>query len=66
VRRWEEGQKFSSIDRMKITRNADNTYSYRRESVNRLWEDKMYFFPIPQLELLKNDNLTQNPGYEGK
>ncbi len=64
VRRWKEGQKLSSIDRMKITRNADNTYSYRRESVNRLWEDKMYFFPIPQSELLKNDNLTQNPGYE--
>lgn len=64
VRRWKEGQKFSSIDRMKITRNADNTYSYKRESVNRLWDDKMYFFPIPQSELLKNDNLTQNPGYE--
>ncbi len=49
---------------MKITRNTDGTYNYNRETQNRLWDDKMYFFPIPQAELLKNDNLTQNPGYE--
>jgi hypothetical protein len=64
VRRWKEGQKFSKIDRMKITRNSDDTYNYTRQTVNRLWHDRMYFFPIPQSELLKNDNLTQNPGYE--
>jgi len=64
VRRWKEGEKFKRIDRMKITRNSDGTLDYTRQTVDRLWQDKMYFFPIPQSELLKNDNLSQNPGYE--
>lgn len=51
VRRWKEGDKyFKSIDEMKITRNADNSYSYNRVTVSRQWNDKMYFFPIPQSE----------------
>lgn len=64
VRRWKEGDKyFKSIDEMKITRNADNSYSYNRVTVNRQWNDKMYFFPIPQSEIAKNPNLNQNPGW---
>lgn len=64
VRRWKEGDKhFKSIDQMKITRNPNNTYSYSRVTVNRQWDDKMYLFPIPQTELAKNTNLTQNPGW---
>lgn len=64
VRRWKEGDKhFSSIDEMKITKNANNSYSYNRVTVNRQWDDKMYFFPIPQSERAKNTNLTQNPGW---
>ncbi|MDR0430290.1 MAG: RagB/SusD family nutrient uptake outer membrane protein [Tannerellaceae bacterium] len=63
VRRWKEGEKFRSIDRMRITRNADGSYTYTRSTQNRIWEDKMYLFPIPQAERLKNSNLTQNPGY---
>lgn len=64
VRRWKEGDKyFKSIDEMKITRNADNSYSYNRVTVSRQWNDKMYFFPIPQSEIAKNPNLNQNPGW---
>ena len=64
VRRWKEGDKhFKSIDEMKITKNADETYTYTRKTVNRKWDDKMYFFPIPQTERMKNPNLTQNPGW---
>ena len=63
VRRWKEGDKhFSSIDAMKIYKSGDS-YSYRRVTVNRQWDDKMYFFPIPQSEKAKNPNLTQNPGW---
>ncbi|MDR1340366.1 MAG: RagB/SusD family nutrient uptake outer membrane protein [Prevotellaceae bacterium] len=29
----------------------------------RYWDDKMYFQPIPQVEIDKNRALTQNPGY---
>ncbi|MDR0939012.1 MAG: RagB/SusD family nutrient uptake outer membrane protein [Mediterranea sp.] len=64
VRRWKEAaETFSAIDEMKITRNADDTYTYTRQTVARQWNDKMYFFPIPQSELTKNPNLTQNAGW---
>lgn len=64
VRRWKEGDKhFSSIDQMKITLNADGSFTYTRQTVNRQWDDKMYFFPIPQTEKTKNPNLGQNPGW---
>ncbi|MBP5278368.1 MAG: RagB/SusD family nutrient uptake outer membrane protein [Prevotella sp.] len=65
VRRWKEADKyFKNIVEMKLTKNADGTINYRRQTVSRQWSEKMYFFPIPQSELLKNPNLTQNPGWE--
>lgn len=65
VRRWKEADKhFKSIDQMKITQNSDGSFNYERKTVNRLWDDKMYFFPIPQSEIMKNPNLTQNPGWD--
>lgn len=63
VRRWKEADKFfTSIDVMKITNNGDS-YAYNRETVTRMWNDKMYLFPIPRTEIMKNPNLTQNPGW---
>lgn len=64
VRRWKEGSKLATVLEMHITRNADDTFSYQRQSVSRQWNDKMYFFPISQSERMKNPNLTQNPGWE--
>lgn len=65
VRRWKEGDKhFKRIDEMKITKNEDGSFVYTRKTVDRTWEDKMYLFPIPQTELLKNTNLKQNAGWE--
>ena len=64
VRRWKEaGTYFKSIQEMKLTKNADGTITYTRNTVNRQWDDKMYLFPIPQTEIMKNKNLTQNPGW---
>ena len=64
VRRWKEADKyFKSITRMEITKNPDETYTYTRKTVNRTWEDKMYLFPIPIVERMKNSNLSQNPGW---
>lgn len=41
----------------------DNTLSYRIEQFeNRVWEDKMYFYPFPQSEVNKGF-LKQNPGW---
>lgn len=64
VRRWREGDEhFSSIDQMKITLNSDGSFTYTRQTVSRQWDDKMYLFPIPQTEIAKNPNLTQNEGW---
>ena len=64
VRRWKEADEhFTSVDEMKLTLNSDSTISYERNTVSRTWDDKMYLFPIPQSEIQKNPNLTQNPGW---
>jgi hypothetical protein len=62
VRRWKEGDKFKSIVRMEISKDNSN-YTYNRVIKNRIWDDKMYLFPIPDVEIRKNPNLTQNPGW---
>ena len=66
VRRWKEADKyFKTIYGLEITKNADDTFTETKKVVqNRLWDDKMYLFPIPQSEILKSGNvLTQNPGW---
>jgi hypothetical protein len=32
-------------------------------TIKRKWEDKMYYYPIPQTDLITNPNLGQNPGW---
>ena len=65
VRRWKEADKyFKTITEMKLTKNDDGSITYTRQNVSRQWSEKMYLFPIPQTERMKNPNLTQNPGWE--
>ena len=60
VRRWKKGaQYFKSIQVANISSNLQLT----RSTVSRQWDDKYYFYPIPQTELKKNPNLTQNAGW---
>ncbi|MDY7396074.1 RagB/SusD family nutrient uptake outer membrane protein [Aureibaculum sp. 2210JD6-5] len=42
-----------------------DSYSYTTRVLdnNRVWDDKMYFMPIPFSEIQSNSLLTQNPGY---
>lgn len=48
-----------------ITKNGNNfSYSYQPiDPQNMVFQDKMYFMPIPQSELTKNGKLEQNPGW---
>jgi hypothetical protein len=65
VRRWKEAPKyFTYIKELKLTKEADGTISSKVKTVSRNWDDKMYLFPIPQNDILKNHNLTQNPGWD--
>lgn len=64
VRRWKIGEEaLSSIDEMRLTLNSDGTITYTRQTVSRTFSEKMYLYPIPQSEILKNSNLYQNPGW---
>lgn len=65
VRRWKIGNTTKDIYGMKITKAQDQTFNYEKVLVeNRVWDDKMYLYPIPQSEIYKNNKLTQNPGWE--
>lgn len=60
VRRWKKGAKyFKTIQAATISSNLMLT----RTTVNRQWDEKYNFYPIPQSEMKKNPNLTQNPGW---
>ena len=60
VRRWKKGpQYFKSVQ----VANISSSLQLTRTTVNRQWDDKYYFYPIPQSELKKNPHLTQNPGW---
>jgi len=69
LRRWKiakeklDGKQYNA---MYITKNPNGTYSYQRKPVDAIpcvFQDKMYFLPIPQSEIQKNPNLKQNPGW---
>lgn len=69
LRRWKtakdvlDGRKFTA---MYITKTAAGTYRYERKPVDAIpcvFQDKMYFMPLPQRELEKNPNLAQNAGW---
>ncbi len=60
VRRWKKGaQYFKTIQVASISAGLQLT----RATVSRQWDDKYNFYPIPQSELKKNPNLTQNAGW---
>lgn len=63
VRRWKLGDLFNKPVRgVKITKNANNTFSYEYVDVdNRVFSEKNYLFPIPQSELNLHPKIGQNP-----
>lgn len=69
LRRWKtakevlDGKKFNA---MYITKQDNGTYSYEAKPVDGVpgvFQEKMYFMPIPQREMEKNPNLEQNEGW---
>lgn len=64
LRRWKELDESKNIYAVKITKNGDEI-SYKKTTLDsRTIEDKLYFYPIANTELFKNDNLKQNPGWD--
>jgi hypothetical protein len=66
IRRWKIAPQTENTEThgMEITRAADGKFSYRTIVVRKhVFTDAMYFWPIPQSELVKSPALVQNPGY---
>jgi hypothetical protein len=65
LRRWKKAPEYlTTIRKMDITMDADSVMHYTPgELETRQWSDKMYLFPIPQSEIQKAGNLTQNAGW---
>jgi hypothetical protein len=72
VRRWKIGAETQKeVKRLRIQQvtNPDTgrksfAYAVETDAYARVWDDKMYLYPVPQDERDKNKNLTQNPGWE--
>lgn len=65
IRRWMIGQQTANIYQMEITPNTSGPgYVFNKKLLEvRPFEDRMNFYPIPQVEINKNPNLTQNSGW---
>jgi hypothetical protein len=66
IRRWKIAPVTENAEThgMEITRAANGTFSYRTIVVRKhVFTDAMYFWPIPQSEIVKSPALKQNPGY---
>jgi len=65
LRRWKEGDTLGdAIKGVRVTKNADNTFSYNLDYKveDRVFSEKMYYYPIPQSEINKNPEvIKQNP-----
>jgi hypothetical protein len=71
IRRWKIGAETQrDIKRLRIQSDPEDPrgrayiYTVEEDKNARIWDDKMYLYPIPQEEKDKNPNLRQNPGWE--
>lgn len=63
IRRWKIGNVVKTIYGIQIIKNG-TAYTYTPQKIqDRIWNDKMYLYPIPQSEIYMNSNLTQNTGW---
>lgn len=63
IRRWKIGQETTDIYAMDITINGLDFLFEKKIIEVRLYEARMNLYPIPQSEINKNSNLTQNIGW---
>ena len=65
VRRWKKGEVYFNPDKIKVASISASLQLTRTAVSNRkAWDDKYYFYPIPQSEIKKNPKLEQNPGWD--
>lgn len=63
IRRWKIGPSTRVIKGVDLTKDGTVITCTPKIVETRVWDDKMYLYPIPQTELYLNKNLVQNPGW---
>ena len=70
VRRWKiakdvlDGPSHGMEITRRVLADESESFSYRRiEVLNHVWDDRLYWWPVPQSEMSKSGALIQNPGY---
>ncbi|MEP1489859.1 MAG: RagB/SusD family nutrient uptake outer membrane protein [Algibacter sp.] len=64
LRRWKEIDNIENIKGTKVTKEADDSFTYLEIDVEeRAYDQKNYYLPLPYTELLLNTNLKQNQGW---
>lgn len=63
VRRWKKGNQFFGSITVADLQLVNGEVILNRETKSRTWNEKYNLYPIPQSEILKNPNLTQNEGW---
>ncbi|MEJ7827556.1 MAG: RagB/SusD family nutrient uptake outer membrane protein, partial [Segetibacter sp.] len=66
VRRWKIAESVYNkpLRGMQITKNPDGTFTYKIIDVSTpVFTSRMYRYPIPYSEIIKNKNLQQNDGW---
>lgn len=63
VRRWKKGSQFFGNITVADLKLVNGEVILNRETKSRTWNEKYNLYPIPQSEILKNPNLTQNEGW---
>lgn len=67
IRRWKIGPETTDIYGLDLHVDEDGNIDWDNSPVvlvqKRKWDDKYYFYPIPDSEMFKNKNLIQNPGW---
>lgn len=63
IRRWKIGEVVKDIYGVTVKTEGGVTSYTPTKVQTRIWEDKMYLFPIPDSERYINENLTQNPNW---
>lgn len=63
IRRWKIGEVVKQIHGVKLTNVSGVVTAERTLVQTRVWDDKMYLYPIPRQEYYKNHKLGQNKGW---
>jgi len=64
VRRWNIAQETQNKPIYGMNINADGSAFYARTKIeDRVFDNRLYFFPIPQKEISIDAQLIQNPGF---